>query len=189
VNWGVLGDVIFKNWRTEDLTEYKRTADKLLFGLDFGFSSDPAAVVKVSFDKARKRIYILDELYERGLTNTSLAPVLREFAGNSYITCDSAEPKSIKELQGLGIKALPAKKGPDSVMHGIQWLQGNEIVVDTHCQHTKNEFQLYQWRKDKDGNNMRVPEDRNNHIIDALRYCMEHEATARYASSISLKGL
>jgi phage terminase large subunit len=188
-NWGVLGDVIFRNWRTEDLSDMKRTVDKPLFGLDFGFSSDPAAAVKVSYDKARKRIYILDELYERGLTNTALAPILRDFAGNHYITCDSAEPKSIHELQGLGIKALAAKKGPDSVIHGIQWLQGHEIIVDVKCQHTKNEFQLYQWRKDKDGNTMRVPEDRNNHIIDALRYCMEHEATARYASSMSLRGL
>ena len=188
-NWGVLGDVIFRNWRTEDLSDMKRTVDKPLFGLDFGFSSDPAAAVKVSYDKARKRIYILDELYERGLTNTALAPILRDFAGNHYITCDSAEPKSIHELQGLGIKALAAKKGLDSVIHGIQWLQGHEIIVDVRCQHTKNEFQLYQWRKDKDGNTMRVPEDRNNHIIDALRYCMEHEATARYASSMSLRGL
>ena len=188
-NWGTLGDVIFRNWRTEDLSDMKRTVDKPLFGLDFGFSSDPAAAVKVSYDKARKRIYILDELYERGLTNTALAPILRDFAGNHYITCDSAEPKSIHELQGIGIKALAAKKGPDSVIHGIQWLQGNEIIVDVKCQHTKNELQLYQWRKDKDGNTMRVPEDRNNHIIDALRYCMEHEATARYASSMSLRGL
>jgi phage terminase large subunit len=187
-NFGVLGDVIFRNWSVQDLGHLQNT-DKPLFGLDFGFSSDPAAAVKVHYDKGRKTIYILDELYERGLTNTGIAPILKSFAGEHYITCDSSEPKSIKELQGLGIKALGAKKGPDSVMHGIQWLQGNEIVVDTKCQHTKNELQLYQWRKDRDGNSMRVPEDRNNHIIDALRYCMEHEATARYASSISLKGL
>lgn len=187
-NFGVLGDVIFRNWNVQDLGHLQNT-DKPLFGLDFGFSSDPAAAVKVHYDKGRKTIYILDELYERGLTNTGIAPILKSFAGEHYITCDSSEPKSIKELQGLGIKALGAKKGPDSVMHGIQWLQGNEIVVDTKCQHTKNELQLYQWRKDRDGNSMRVPEDRNNHIIDALRYCMEHEATARYASSISLKGL
>jgi phage terminase large subunit len=187
-NFGVLGDVIFRNWSVQDLGHLQNT-DKPLFGLDFGFSSDPAAAVKVHYDKGRKTIYILDELYERGLTNTGIAPILKSFAGEHYITCDSSEPKSIKELQGLGIKALGAKKGPDSVMHGIQWLQGNEIVVDTKCQHTKNELQLYQWRKDRDGNSMRVPEDRNNHVIDALRYCMEHESTARYASSLNLKGL
>lgn len=188
-NWGTLGDVIFRNWRTEDLSEFSKSADKLYFGLDFGFSSDPCAVVKLHYDKARKRIYILDEIYERGLTNTALAPILREFCGNHYITCDSAEPKSIKELQNMGIKALGAKKGPDSIMHGIQWLQGHEIIIDSKCQHLKNEFQLYQWRKDKDGNSLRVPEDRNNHLIDAIRYALESESTARYATALNLKGL
>ena len=186
-NWGVLGDVIFRNWRSEDLSAFN--TDKPLFGLDFGFSSDPAAGVKVHYDRAQKRVYILDEIYERGLTNTALAPILREFCGNHYITCDSSEPKSIKELQNLGIRAIGAKKGPDSVMHGIQWLQGHEIIVDVRCQHMKNELQLYQWRKDKNGQSMRVPEDRNNHLIDALRYCLEHESTARYAGTLNLKGL
>jgi phage terminase large subunit len=89
----------------------------------------------------------------------------------------------------MGIKALGAKKGPDSVMHGIQWLQGHEIIIDNKCQNAKNEFQLYQWKKDKDGNSLRVPEDRNNHLIDAIRYAIESESTARYASTMNLKGL
>lgn len=186
-NWGVLGDVIFRNWRTEDLSDLN--TDKPLFGLDFGFSSDPAAGVKVHYDRVGKKIYILDELHEKGMTNTHLAELLKPWVGGHYITCDSSEPKSIKELQNLGIRAIGAKKGQDSVMHGIQWLQGHEIIVDVRCQRMKNELQLYQWRKDKDGNSMRVPEDRNNHLIDALRYCLEHESTARYATSLNLKGL
>jgi phage terminase large subunit len=186
-NWGVLGDVIFRNWRTDDLSGFN--TDKPLFGLDFGFSSDPAAAVKVHYDRAGKKIYILDELHEKGMTNSQLAESLKPWVGGHYITCDSSEPKSIKELQNLGIRAIGAKKGPDSVMHGIQWLQGHELIVDVKCQHTRNELQLYQWRKDKDGNSMRVPEDRNNHLIDALRYCLEHESTARYATALNLKGL
>ena len=186
-NWGVLGDVIFRNWRTEDLSDLN--TDKPLFGLDFGFSSDPAAGVKVHYDRAGKKIYILDELHEKGMTNSQLAETLKPWVGGHYITCDSSEPKSIKELQNLGIRAIGAKKGPDSVIHGVQWLQGHEIIVDVRCQHTKNELQLYQWRKDKEGQSMRVPEDRNNHLIDALRYCLEHESTARYATSLNLKGL
>lgn len=188
-NWGVLGDVIFRNWRVEDLSEFSKSADKLYFGLDFGFSSDPCAVVKLHYDRAHKRIYILDELYERNLTNTMLAPILSDMTKGHYITCDSAEPKSIKELQNMGVRALAAKKGPDSVIHGIQWLQGHEIIVDVRCQNTKNELQQYQWRKDKDGNSLRVPEDRNNHLIDAIRYAVESESTARYASTMNLKGL
>lgn len=162
--WGVLGDVIFRNWSVQDLGHLQNT-DKPLFGLDFGFSSDPAAAVKVHYDKGKKIIYILDELYERGLTNSQLSDILKGWVGNHYITCDSSEPKSIKELQNLGIRATGAKKGQDSVIHGIQWLQGHEIIVDIKAQHMRNELQLYQWRKDKDGASMRVPEDRNNHCL------------------------
>ena len=78
----------------------------------------------------RSAFYILDELYEKGLTNTQLAGILREWVGQHYITCDSAEPKSIKELQNYGIRAVGAKKGPDSVIHGIQWLQGQEMHLN-----------------------------------------------------------
>ena len=188
-DWGVLGDVIFRNWRVENLDEFEKRADNLFFGLDFGFSSDPAAGVKLHYDRARKRIYILDEIYERGLTNDHLARVLKPFAGRNYITCDSSEPKSIAELKGFGINALGAAKGPDSVIHGIQWLQGHEIIVNPKCQNMKNELQLYQWRKDKDGNSMRVPEDRNNHLIDALRYSLETESLRKIATTASRAGL
>lgn len=180
-NWGVLGDVIFRNWHVEDLSDFAKSADRLYFGLDFGFSSDPAAVVKLHYDRKRRRIYVLDEIYERGLTNNALAKLLEPFAGRHYITCDSAEPKSITELNQLGINALPAKKGADSVMHGIQWLQGHEIIVDKRCQNMRNELQLYQWRKDKDGNSLRVPEDRNNHLIDCTRYALEVESLKKFA--------
>lgn len=188
-NWGVLGDVIFRNWRTENLGEFSKQADRLYFGLDFGFSSDPAAAVKIHYDRKHKRIYVLDELYERGLTNDVLAERLKDFVGGRYVTCDSSEPKSIAELRSLGIQALPARKGPDSVNHGIQWMQGHEIVVDTRCQNMKNELTLYQWRKDKDGNSLAMPEDRNNHLIDAARYALEAESQRKTAITGSREGL
>lgn len=177
-NWGILGDVIFKNWHTEDLSEYMDLDGKLYFGLDFGFSSDPAAVIKVRFERAKKRILVLEELYERGLINTLLADAARPIVGRHPVTCDCAEAKSIMELRGCGINAIPSKKGADSVIHGIQWLQGYEIVVDVRCQNMRNELTLYQWRKDKDGNSLRVPVDKNNHLIDALRYALESEINA-----------
>lgn len=185
--WGVLGDVIFKNWEVQDLSEMKQTADKLLFGLDFGFSSDPCAAVKLTYNRDTKTIYILDEFYERGLTNSHLAELMKDFAKGHYITCDSAEPKSIKELQNLGIRATGAKKGPDSVMHGVQWLQGCKIIIDVSCQNLKNELMLYQWKKDRDGNSMRVPADKHNDCLDSVRYALESESTARYAAAISLR--
>lgn len=176
-NWGVLGDVVFRNWRTEDLFETAKTYPLRYFGLDFGFSSDPCAAVNVAVDRAHKRVFVFDEIYERGLTNSALAERLKPFAGRNYIVCDSAEPKSIMELAGYDLNVGAAVKGQDSVIHGIQWLQGCEIIVDSRCQNMRNELTLYQWRKDKDGNSLAIPEDRNNHLIDALRYAVECEST------------
>jgi phage terminase large subunit len=181
-NWGVLGDVIFTNWITADLldpaSEYylpdaQRTHRK--HGLDFGFSSDPAALPATHYDKKRKRIYIYGELYELGLTNDVLAVQVKQIIGGDRVTCDSSEPKSIQELRMHGVNAHGAKKGKDSVLHGIQWLQQQTIIVDKRCVKSKTELQQYQWKKDKDGNSIRQPVDKNNHIIDGLRYGYEDE--------------
>lgn len=173
--WGVLGDVIFKNWRVEDLSGMAAQFTNHRNGLDFGFASDPAALVVTHYDKARKTIYIYDELYERGLTNDALAPEIKSRIGNQYVVCDSAEPKSIQELSVLGVNALSAKKGKDSVTFGIQWLQQQTIVIDSRCINSRNEFSVHQWKKDKDGNSLRIPVYKNNHLIDATRYAYEDE--------------
>lgn len=174
-NWGILGDVIFTNWTVEDLSNQHAQFTNRRHGLDFGFSSDPAAIVQTHYDKARKIIYIYDELYERGLTNDVLADEILKACGKDAVVCDSAEPKSVTELRLLGVNALSAKKGKDSVNHGIQWLKQQTIVIDKKCINTQNEFRQYQWKQDKDGNALRQPIDRNNHILDALRYAYEGE--------------
>lgn len=175
-NWGVLGDVIFTNWRVEDLSGMRDQFTNRKHGLDFGFSSDPAAMAVTHYDKMRKTIYIYAELYERGLTNDLLAEQVYSLIGRDYLLCDSAEPKSIAELRRYNVNAYGAKKGKDSVLHGIQWLQQQTIIIDSACVNTINEFQQYHWKKDKDGNAMRVPVDKNNHLIDGLRYAYEDEA-------------
>lgn len=172
-NWGILGDVIFKNWKVEDLGDMVNQFTNHRHGGDFGFSNDPAAIAVTHYDKARKRIYIYDELYERGLTNDILARETNSLIGKQYITWDSAEPKSIAELRQHGVMAMAAEKGKDSILHGIQWLQQQEIIIDQKCVNTINEFQQYQWKKDKDGNAMRQPVDKNDHIISAVRYAYE----------------
>lgn len=174
-NWGIIGSVIFKNWRQEDCSEIRKIADNYKNGCDFGFSQDPAAIVRIHYDKKRKIIYVLDEIYMTDLTNDVLAEKIKNLIGYEYITCDSSEPKSIKEIKNLGIKAIGAKKGKDSVNHGIQFLQQHEIVVDISCQNMINELQQYRWKEDKDGNALPVPIDKNNHLIDALRYSLEDE--------------
>jgi phage terminase large subunit len=178
-NWGVLGNVIFTNWRVEDLTELREQFVNRRSGLDFGFSSDPAALSLSHYDRMRKTIYIFGELYEAGLTNDLLAEEILPLSGRDAVICDSAEPKSIAELRKYGVNAKPAAKGKDSVLFGIQWLQQQQIVIDKSCINARNEFQQYKWKEDKNGNAMRQPVEKNDHIIDATRYAYENDATAR----------
>lgn len=187
-NWGVLGNVIFTNWRTEDLSAMHNQFVNRRNGLDFGFSSDPAAVTRSHYDRMRKTIYIYGELYETGLTNDLLAGEVLELCGTDSVTCDSAEPKSIAELKRYGVNARPAIKGKDSVLHGIQWLQQQTIVVDKACVNTRNELMQYKWEEDKNGNAMRKPIDHNNHIIDALRYAYEDDSKGGARKATSRQG-
>lgn len=172
-NWGVLGNIIFTNWEVLDLSEMRPQFTDVRNGLDFGFSSHPAALTRSHYDAMRKTIYIFDELYSTGLTNDLLAAEIRNKIGGGYVVCDSAEPKSIAELQQHGVNALGAKKGKDSVNFGIDWLKQQHIVIDKSCVNTKNEFQSYKWKEDKNGVAMRIPVDANNHAIDSLRYAFE----------------
>lgn len=183
--WGVLGDVIFTNWKVSDID---RTGfDNYRYGLDFGYSNDPAAFVELVLDRKHKKLYILNELYERGLTNPELATKIKPVCGRNYVYCDSAEPKSVAELRLNGVNAIGAEKGKDSVLFGIQWLQQYEIIIDKRCQNAINEFQLYQWVKNKQGETLNKPIDKYNHIIDSVRYAlsndMKGEREISYAST------
>jgi len=137
-------------------------------GLDFGFSNDPTMYVKLYYQRSRKRLYIVDEYRDIGITNDQIAEALKPYLDGDYVICDSAEPKSIQELNDHGVSAIGARKGKGSVLHGIQWLRQQEIIIDRMCQHTKNEFELYHWKKDKDGNALNVPIDKFNHSIDCF---------------------
>lgn len=174
-NWGVLGAVIFKNWRVEDLSDVVKTFDKVRHGLDFGFADDPNALISCHYDKSRKRLFVFDEVYASDLTNDEIAEMIRPKVESRLVVCDSSEPKTIKELQKRKINAIGAKKGPGSIEAGIRFLQGLEIIIDTKCTNTKMEFSKYKWREDKNGNVLPVPVDKDNHLIDALRYSLEDE--------------
>ncbi len=178
-NWGVLGNVIFTNWEVRDLSDMHAQFTNARNGLDFGFSSDPAALSRSHYDSKRKTIYFFDEFYEKGLTNDILAEeVAKIMPAAERLICDSAEPKSIAELRQHGLKnAVGAKKGKDSVLHGIQWLQQQRIIIDAKCTNTQNEFRQYKWKEDKDGIAIRRPVEKGDHIIDATRYAYEDDMT------------
>lgn len=174
-NWGILGHVIFTNWRVEDLSGMVDQFTNHRNGLDFGFSVDPSALWVAHYDRPHKRIYVYDELYQKGLTNDLLADEVKRIIGSDYVKCDSAEPKSIAELQGYGISAYGAKKGKDSVLFGYQWLQQQEIIMDKKCINTKMEISTAHWLEDAGGNAILKPSGKNDHLIAAGRYAHEDD--------------
>ena len=174
-NWGTLGGVIFTNWRKADLSDMHDQFTNIKNGLDFGYSADPFTFNRMHYDGMRKKVYIFHEEHEYGLTNPQIADLIGPIVGKEVVTCDSAEPKSIRELQNAGIRAYGAIKGKDSVNHGIQFLQQHEIIIDSQCQETINEFELYQWAKLRDGSDAGKPVDKNNHHIDDIRYALESD--------------
>ncbi len=177
--WGAPGDVIFTNWRVESIPE--DVPGETRMGLDFGFSSDPCGFLLLRYDRKSRKIFVLHELYEKNLTNDVLSEHLRPHAAGGVIFCDSAEPKSIAELCALGLPARPVKKGPDSVLHGVQWLRQQEIILSPACPHLREELIRYQWQRDKTGASLPRPMDRDNHLIDALRYALSEDMDTRRA--------
>jgi phage terminase large subunit len=172
-NWGVLGDVIFTNWHTEDLSG--KEFEDYCNGVDFGYAKDPAAIVRCHLDKRRNKLYITDAEYLLKATNDVLAATVKRICGFDTVMCDEAEPKSIQELRNYGVSAIPAPKGKDSINFGIQYLRKLEIIVDKSLTELINELTVYQWQQDKDGNTLPKPVDKDNHCIDALRYALVYE--------------
>jgi phage terminase large subunit len=176
-NWGILGNVIFTNWSVEDLGAQQDQFTNRRHGLDFGFSSDPAAMPVTHYDRMRKTIYVYNELYAPGLTNPELAGQIKPMIDNDPVRCDSAEPKSIRELKDNGVNAVPARKGKDSVNFGIQWLKQQKIIIDKRCINMQREAQSYKWKEDTAGNALPIPVDKFNHLWDGLRYAYENDMT------------
>jgi phage terminase large subunit len=140
------------------------------YGLDFGFTNDPTAVIEIW--KHDKDIYLNEMIYENGLTNEDIANRLKELGvtRQQEVICDSAEPKSIEELYRQGINSKPAKKGPDSIKNGIDILKRYNINVTNNSTNLRKEFRSYKWAVDRTGNSTGKPCDKFNHAMDAVRY-------------------
>jgi len=149
--------------------------DRLYFGLDFGFTIDPLAFVSIYYDAKHEDIYIFDEIYQQRLTNSRATNLIRVKAGTSWITADGAEPKSIAEMNELGLHVQGAKKGRDSVDFGIKWLQDrNHIYIDKRrAPNTFREFVSYEYERNRDGQFISAYPDADNHSIDAARYALD----------------
>lgn len=176
--WGHSEGLVFENWVVEEfsLGDLRRDGLRHIFGLDYGYTNDPTAFIAAAVDEANKRLYIYDEHYETKMLNHDIAAmIVRKGYQKERIRADSAEPKSNDDLRRLGLGRIsPARKGADSVTAGIARLQEYRILVHPRCVHTAAEFGAYCWQRGaREGRFINRPVDRDNHLMDALRYAME----------------
>jgi len=174
------GAEVFTNLTNRCITENEIKAfDRIRRGLDWGYASDPFHYAVCHYDKTRKRLYIFFEIHQVHLSNRKAAKLVKaENKANKEVIADSAEPKSIDEVRGYGLRIRGARKGPDSVDFGVKWLSEEleEIIIDAErCPNTWREFYGYELDRDANGNLKADYPDKDNHSIDAVRYAMEDD--------------
>lgn len=185
------GGAVFEN--VEDMRmpdELISQFDRLYYGLDFGFAVDPLAFVAMYYDAKHEDLYIFDEIYQQKLTNRQAAARIGARYNDCRIIADSAEPKSIVEMRGLGLNVAGARKGPDSVDHGMKWLQNlAHIYIDKRrCPNTYREFIGYEYERNREEQFISAYPDVDNHAIDAVRYGMEPVMLRRRIRTLTYQG-
>lgn len=178
-DWGIVDGLIFENWEEQvfSVEEIRKVPGiKSAFGLDFGYTNDPAALFCGLVDKATKTIWVFDEIYKTGMSNENIADAVKRAGyAKERIRADCAEPKSIDRLYTLGlIHIRESRKGRDSVNNGIDYLQDYHIIIHPKCVNFITEISNYTWDTDtKTGKRLNIPIDDFNHLMDAMRYALE----------------
>lgn len=170
------GGNVFDNLELREITDEEMSHfDHIYQGVDYGWFPDPFAFIRLHYDRARETIYLIDEIYQNKLTNEASGNIIIQRGyKDAYITCDSAEPKSVADYRAMGLPAKAAVKGPGSVDYGMKWLQRRKIVIDRkRTPNAYNEFVNYEYDRNKDGDIISGYPDENNHLIDATRYAVE----------------
>lgn len=154
---------IFTNWKEGVFDESLPYS----YGLDFGFTNDPTALVKTAVDNDKKRIYIKGLCYDIGMSERMIIDMLgRNVSNNDCIVADCAEPRLIDAIYNAGFNIIACEKGPDSVRAGISFMLDYELIVDPDSRDLIRELKNYKWSDKRAG----VPVDRYNHQIDGIRY-------------------
>lgn len=186
--WGIAEGLIYNDWevkpfdktqigqlQTDDGEKAEGWKYHHIFGLDYGYTNDPAAFIAAAVNPLDHLLYIYDEHYQKGMLNSGIAEMIQAKGyGKERIYADCAEPKSNEELRRCGIsRVMPSVKGRDSILYGIAVIQDYHIIVHPSCTNTIMELSSYCWGQDKLGKTINKPVDENNHLMDALRYAME----------------
>lgn len=159
---------IYTGWNIIEEIPFEARLER--YGVDFGYTNDPTAIVAVYYYNGG---YILDEIaYAKGLMNKPIADIIKNQERRAITIADSAEPKSIDEIRMFGLTILPANKGRDSVHQGIQYVQSQQISVTKRSTNIIKEYRRYLWIVDKDGKITQDPEHEYSHAMDAIRYAL-----------------
>lgn len=170
------GGSVFDNIEIRTITDEEISHfDRIYQGADWGWYPDPFAFVRLNYDRSREIITFIDEIVNRKTSNEENAKIIKAKGyDDAYISCDSAEPKSVNDFRNLGLPAKSAVKGAGSVEYGMKWLQSRKLVIDQARTPTVyKEFTNYEFERNKDGEVMSGYPDANNHTIDATRYALE----------------
>ena len=143
-------------------------AEFVALGMDFGFTNDPTALVKIY--KKELNLYIEELLYRTMMTTNDIHNFLKNNIIDQTIYADSAEPRIIEELRRMGWSIRPSLKGKDSINAGIDLLKRYKLHIHKDSTNAIQEFRNYKWKEDRSGKLTNTPEDKNNHITDAVRY-------------------
>ena len=171
--YGVYEGLVFPNFTI--IPQFPDDLDSIL-GLDFGYTNDPTAIIRVSIDG--DRLYLDELVYRTQLTNADIARLMPQFGikpNYDEIIADCAEPKSIDEIRKYGFNVKPATKGADSINAGIDAILQLEVFVTQRSVNLIKELRNYSWVTDKEGNATNKPIDSFNHAIDAVRYAVMHK--------------
>lgn len=182
------GGEVFPNIETREITDAEISEMQYFYcGIDWGFSVDPFAFIRCSYDRRTQTVFILDEIVKRGCSNEEIADMIIErgydkaeaapgspYQSKQLIICDSAEPKSIADVRKQGLKVIGCHKYPGSVAYKTRWLQSKIIVIDPRrTPHAFKEFTEYEYEQTKDGEFLASVPDKDNHCIDSTSYALD----------------
>lgn len=189
--WGVAEGLVFDNYhvREFDIISTIKRVGETTAGLDFGFTHDPTTFPRLAVDLENKEIWIYAEHYEHAMTTDDIYNmIVKNEMRHALIIADSAEQRLIAELKAKGItRIIPSIKGSGSVRSGIDFMKQFKIYIHPSCVKTIEEFDTYIYKQDKDGKWLNEPIDKNNHIIDAIRYSLERYHIQKKQQSVESK--
>lgn len=180
------GGEVFPTLEIREIT--KDEIDNLEYiyqGVDFGFAVDPACFIRLAYDRKHETLYLLDEIYKRGISNEALAKEIQAHGYDKWeVICDCAEPKSVTDLRNNGLYARSCYKAHGCVEYRIKWLQHRKIVIDPRrTPNAYREFVNYSYPVDKNGNLLSQLVDKDNHAIDATAYGLTRVIFSRQYSA------